>query len=366
MDLLILFLIALVTSVLMTPVWRWVAARLGIVDRPGPRKIHAESIPYLGGVSFHLSLIAVIAAILLFFPSYWSREFTTLIIGASMVLLLGLYDDVRGASATLKFPLQILIALFMYWGGYRISSLSNPFDLAGGGLSLSFIGLPATLFWYVALMNAVNLIDGADGLAGGVVAIASGSLFMIGYSEGSTAVCVLALTLAGSTIGFLLYNFPPASVFMGDTGSLLLGFLIASAGVLGSTKSNTVVAMAVPLIALGVTLLDTALAFFRRLRKGQHPFRADQHHIHHRLLRLGLTPRQVVLIIYYCSLLFSLVAYLLSRIDTRYGIFTIIILLLGVVMGLRILHFVESATGKNNHERARETGSGAGKISQGG
>ncbi len=356
-------------SLITTPLFRWVALRLGIVDRPGPRKIHSRPMAYLGGLSFFFSLLAVILIALFYFPQYleeWQRKFTgsdpsahpivPLVTGALLVILLGLYDDIRGASARIKLPCQILIGIYMYRAGFSIGQLSNPFDFAGGTLDLSSMAVVLTVLWYVGLMNAVNLIDGMDGLAAGVVAIASGSLFFIALSDQNYPAMLMAIVILGGTLGFLPYNFPPAKLFMGDTGSLLLGFLLASAGVMGEVKGNTLVATVIPMIALGVSLLDTTMAFVRRILHGQHPFRADQQHIHHRLLRLGLTQRQVVLIIYYCSVLFGLTSYLLSRIETRYSFLTVIILGLSLLLGIRVLHFVENLTRRKN--AAIEAGNG--------
>lgn len=283
MNGLILFGVAFGISWMATPVVRRLAIKLGIVDRPGPRKIHSEAVPYLGGVVFYLSLLGTFWVVLVYFPQYWlvqgeGEPFSALILGALGILLLGLYDDIRGASARIKLPCQILIAVYMYKHGFEITRLSNPVDFAGGALDISHVGLLVTILWYVALMNGVNLIDGMDGLAAGVVAIAAASLCWSAYADQNTDAFVVSLILLGATVGFLPYNFPPAKIFMGDTGSLLLGFLIASVGILGKNKGSTGVAMTIPLVALGISLLDTGMAFIRRVINRRHPFRADQHH----------------------------------------------------------------------------------------
>jgi len=351
MDQLIIFALAFGVSLASTPLIRKAALRFGIIDRPAARKIHRVEVPYLGGVAFFLTLLVVVLTVIYAFPAYWPwcSQFVSLIAGALMVLLLGLYDDVRGASAAVKLPCQILIAVFMYNQGFSIGRLSNPFDFAGVSLNVSSIGVVVTALWYVALMNAVNLIDGLDGLAAGVVAIAAGTLFMIALSDQNLPVALLSLILVGGTLGFLPYNFPPARIFMGDTGSLLLGFLIASAAVMGETKGSTLVAMVVPMIALGISLLDTTLAFIRRLLQRKHPFRADQQHIHHRLLKLGLSQKQVVIVIYYCSILFGLASYLLSQVRIQYSLLTLLILGLSLFLGILILGFVERLARQRNH-----------------
>lgn len=356
MDFWILFLVSFGVSAIITPACIWLAPKLGIVDVPGPRKIHSRPIPYLGGLSFFFSMLASVFIVLEYFPEYWQPQFVPLILGAHFVLLLGLYDDIHGASATLKLPVQILIGLFMYQQGFSIGRLSNPLDFAGGTLNLSSIGMIVTALWYVALMNGVNLIDGLDGLAGGVVAISAGSLFLIARTDLNIPVALLSLIILGGTLGFLLFNFPPAKIFMGDTGSLLLGFFIASAGILGEAKGNTLIAMVIPMIALGISLLDTGLAFLRRIIQKKHPFRADQQHIHHRLLRLGLSQRQVVLIIYYCSILFGLTSYLLSQIETQYSFLTFVILALSLFLGIRILGFIESVIRRQQPAGESENG----------
>jgi UDP-GlcNAc:undecaprenyl-phosphate/decaprenyl-phosphate GlcNAc-1-phosphate transferase len=341
-NFLILFALAFLVSVVLTPVFRALAHRLKIIDRPGPRKIHKKNIAYLGGLSFYFSLVVVLSVVRLYFPEYWQDRFVALVIGSLLIVLLGLYDDVIGASAWIKLPCQFLIAGFMYYYGFSIDRLSNPFDYAGSSLELTSIGMVVTMFWYAAMMNGVNLIDGLDGLAAGVIAVAAASLFVISWTDMNLTVALVSLVLLGGCLGFLLYNFPPASIFMGDTGSLLLGFLMASASILGESKGSTLVTMAIPMVAVGISLLDTGLAFIRRAIQGKNPFRADQLHLHHRLLRLGLSQRQVVIIIYYCSILFGMTSYLLSQIEIRYSLLTILILVMALLLGIRMLDFVES------------------------
>lgn len=352
MELLIVFSAAFFASFAGTPIMRRLALALGIVDRPGPRKIHREAVAYLGGVAFFFSLVAVVTLLAITSCeeefAYWNEKYLILVAGALLVLLLGLYDDVRGASAWFKLPCQLAIGGIMYANGFRIDLLTNPLDFTGGTVNVASIGLVVTALWYVTLMNSVNLIDGMDGLAAGVVAIASASLLAIALTDGNTPVIVISIAVLGGTLGFLPFNFPPANIFMGDTGSLLLGYLLASAGLLGKTKGSTVVAMLIPLTAVGISLLDTFMAFLRRIAQGKHPFHPDQKHIHHRLLKLGLSQRSVVLIIYYCCVLFGLTSYVLSQIETQYGLLTAGVVLLGLFLGIKILWFIEDLMEKED------------------
>jgi len=221
----------------------------------------------------------------------------------------GLWDDVRGLRAGRKLAALTLISAGMYVAGYRISGVSNPF---GGAVNLGYWAAPLTLFWFLGCMNALNLIDGLDGLASGVAVFAAATIFLTSMLFQNTAAALLSVAMAGAVLGFLLFNFHPASIFLGDSGSYLLGFLIAAIGLRGTQKSNTVVALLIPVIAMGLPAMDTALAILRRWSRALPLSASDRQHIHHRLLDWGLTQRQAVLVLYGACLVLAGFALLMT------------------------------------------------------
>jgi len=281
-----------------------------------------------------LSLIIVAA----FFPNLWRIEFWGIFLGGLLVCLLGAWDDIRGLGAGTKLPAEILIVLIVYNFGLRIGKISTPF---GDSLFLGGLSLPATVLWYVGIMNAFNLSDGLDGLAAGIGCIASVTMFFIGAWTEDITTCILAASVFGMTLGFLKYNFHPAKIFMGDMGSLFLGFLLASVGILGGRKSSTALPLLIPLIALGVSVLDTAIAIVRRIWRGARVFEADREHLHHRLLGLGLSHRQAVLLIYYFCAFLSLAALVLAGLGTRQTALVLMVIAMGVFLAMLALEFIE-------------------------
>jgi UDP-GlcNAc:undecaprenyl-phosphate GlcNAc-1-phosphate transferase len=221
---------------------------------------------------------------------------------------LGLYDDLRGANAWQKFAVQFGVAGSLYWCGYRIEQVSLP----GGALELGLFALPITLVWIVGLINAMNLIDGLDGLAGGVALCAVLTNLVVSMVRGQPIMTLCMAALAGALIGFLFYNFNPASIFLGDTGSLFLGYVLAVSSIRTHQKSSAVVSLLVPLVALAVPIVDTALAMGRRALTGRPMFSGDRDHIHHRLLGLGLSQRQAALVLYAASIVLGGIALALA------------------------------------------------------
>jgi UDP-GlcNAc:undecaprenyl-phosphate GlcNAc-1-phosphate transferase len=310
------FLAAALASGVLTPLVRDLAHRWGALDHAlSSRKIHGRPIPRLGGVAIVLGYYAPLVA-MLFANSETGRRFwadplraSALIVGGLAIALLGMWDDVRGCNARQKFLIQFAIAAAMYLVGFRIDVLANPL---GPPLSLGWFGFPFTLLWIAGVINAVNLIDGLDGLAGGVALIAIGTTFVISVVNGDTLMTLFTATLGGAVLGFLFYNFNPASIFMGDTGSMFLGFVLATTSIATHHKSSTAVAVIVPIIALGVPIADTLLAMVRRAVRGVPMFSADRGHIHHRLLASGLTHRQAVFVLYGASAVLGAAAVVLS------------------------------------------------------
>ena len=294
------FATSLVASLALTYLVRERAARAGMFDPTDDRKVHARQIPRVGGVAIFLS-VAIALAILAVRGGFEgvglvSSKLTVVVVGGAATFLLGLYDDLRQMRARYKFAVQIAIAIGIFAAGVRIDVIALP--LIG---QISFHPLMAlffTIFWFVGLTNAFNLIDGLDGLASGAAMFALTTMFVVATINGQAGAALVTLAVAGATLGFLRYNFHPASIFLGDSGSLFLGFMLAGIGAISSQKGSTVVAIAIPLISLGLPVLDTSLAIARRFLRGQPIFSADRGHIHHRLLGLGVSPAKAALLMY--------------------------------------------------------------------
>ena len=307
------FLVSLMVGAVLTLLVRNQAVQAGWYDQArSTRKVHSRPIPRLGGIAIVVAFFAPLTALLVV-DSGVGRQFLAsrdlvlaLFLGGSAIALLGVYDDFRGSGARLKFTVQFTVALALYGVGLRIESITSPF---GAPISLGMLSLPFTLLWIVGVVNAVNLIDGLDGLAGGVAIFAAGTNLVLALARGDVLMALCMAALAGAVLGFLVFNFNPATIFMGDTGSMFLGFVLATVSIKTSTKSGTAVAMIVPVIALGLPITDTLLAMFRRAVLGRSMFDADRDHIHHRLMsRLKLSHRDAVLVLYALSVLFGVTA----------------------------------------------------------
>jgi len=294
------FALALAIAWAITPVVAELARRVGAMDEPEARKMHAVPTPRLGGVAIFFGVLIPSLVLL-------SNEgaVRAILVGASLITLVGVLDDVRGTRPLVKLALQVGVALMLVLYGVQVETLSLP---GLGILVLGWVGIPFTVLWVVALMNIVNFIDGMDGLAAGVCAISSVTFAIIAVSLGRLDMGILAAVVAGSTLGFLWHNFHPASIFMGDSGSLLLGFLLAAITLQGFLKGVATVALVIPLLVLGIPILDTGFAILRRVKNHKPIHVADRGHIHHRFSNLGYSQRQTVAIIYAWSGLMSLVA----------------------------------------------------------
>ncbi len=289
-------------AVVLTLIVRGIGRAAGVMDKPdGFRKVNPRQLPRLGGVAIFFAVFGAMAGAAAFsgpgvIRDYlFTRDFLTLFLGAAGAMIVGLLDDIYSVRARYKLILLTLVAAGVYFGGHRITELTNPL---GGSFELGLAGFVVTVFWFLACMNAVNLIDGLDGLASGVAFFAVATLLVTGFTINQTSGVLLSVALLGALVGFLYFNFYPASIFLGDSGSYLLGFLIAFIGSSTAQKSNTVVALLIPIIALGVPIFDSTLAILRRWAKRLPISAADRQHIHHRLLDMGLSHRQAVLALY--------------------------------------------------------------------
>jgi UDP-GlcNAc:undecaprenyl-phosphate/decaprenyl-phosphate GlcNAc-1-phosphate transferase len=345
---LLLFTTALALSLILTPLVRRLCVRRGWLDLPHEeRRIHAQALPRLGGVAVYLATLAALPTLLLLNNSVtWSlsanrRQLLVVLVPASLVFLLGVYDDLRGAKARVKFIGQGLAASLFYALGGRIEVLSVP--LLGAVKLPVLVGFLVTVLWVVMVTNAFNLIDGIDGLAAGAALFSAFVMIVISVVLGHPFVAVLALVLAGALTGFLRYNFNPASIFLGDSGSLFIGFLLAALSVLGVQKASTAVAIAIPLMAFGLPIADTCFAVVRRFISQRPLFGGDREHIHHMLLKRGWSQRRAALVLYGVCALCGLWALLFAR-DAGVGRTTglgLFIAGVALVLAVERLHYHE-------------------------
>jgi UDP-GlcNAc:undecaprenyl-phosphate GlcNAc-1-phosphate transferase len=342
----LLFLAALVLALVLTPLVRAIAIRVGAFDHPGPRRVHLAPVPTMGGLALAAAvLITGWAAFLLPGPvgRLGERPLLGLTIASLPILAMGVVDDRWRLPALAKLGVQIIAALILVLFGYGVPELSTPFGVA---LKIGPLNIPLTVLWILIVTNAINLIDGLDGLAAGAVFIASMSLWWVGRSHLDLYVMFLAALLAGSTLGFLRYNFPPARIFMGDTGSQFLGLSLAALSLVENRKGAVSITLLFPLVAMGVPIFDSALAFFRRLLGRRPVFRGDSEHIHHRMLRLGLSPRAAVLVLWYLCFFLGVIAVILEALPRGYTWFVLILLGMGIFMAFEVLEFVDRRTAR--------------------
>jgi UDP-GlcNAc:undecaprenyl-phosphate GlcNAc-1-phosphate transferase len=338
------FIFSMLCGTVLTPLVRALAHRIGALDHAlSSRKIHGRPIPRLGGIAIVLAFYAPLVGLIVFHTGVGElflaeRDHVIgLFVGGVCIALLGLYDDLRGAGAGRKFLVQFAVAGLMYHLGFRIDALANPF---GAPIFLGWASIPFTLLWFVGVINALNLIDGLDGLAGGVSMAAVLTTFLISLQRAHPLMMLFSAALAGAILGFLFYNFNPASIFMGDTGSMFLGFVLAAGATQTGQKSSTAVAVLIPGIALGLPIIDTLLAMGRRAWRGRPLFQADKDHIHHRLLALGLTHRQAVLVLYGFCLLLAAVALVLTYTNSTQSALLLMALAIVALVALRLLGYL--------------------------
>ena len=345
----VLSLAAAATSAfLVTPLVRDFARRQGWMDQPdGGRKLHVTPVPRLGGVAVFFAFASTCAVLLSLQGLGWigaeisSHAYVHLLLACGAVTAIGVLDDIFDVRPLHKVAVQAVAAAYLFVNGYRIDAVSNP--LSGNSVELGWLSVPLTVLWFVAMSNAFNLIDGMDGLAAGVGLFSTTTLFIACVINERWEIAIVAAALGGALLGFLRYNFNPASIFLGDSGALLIGFALAAIAVRGSMKSSAVVAIAAPLMALAVPILDAGIAVFRRLVRGHDVFQADGDHIHHRLLHMGLTPRRVVIILYAVAAAFGALS--LFTMTSQSQVVGLVILASSVVtwIGIQQLGYAEVA-----------------------
>lgn len=327
------FFLALLISFISTPLVRKLAFKIGAVDIPkDDRRVHKEPMPLIGGLAIFFSVIAVT---LIFLPL--NREIVSILIGGTIIVIGGIIDDLRELNPKAKFVFQIIAGLIIIYGGVKVDFVTNPFTKDSSLIYLHWLSIPITLFWIVGITNTLNFIDGLDGLSAGVAMISSITLMIVASKFGYTSVIILSASIAGACLGFLPFNFNPAKIFMGDTGALFLGFMLAAITIEGVMKSVATIAIVAPILILSVPIFDTTFAIFRRLLNGQSIASADKGHLHHRLLNKGYSQKKSVLILYAMSAGFGLFAVVISRANTRQAVYASIgLLLVSVLVAIKL------------------------------
>ena len=311
-------LTAFIITFATTPLFRRLAIKVDAVDRPrDDRRVHKKPIPYFGGLGIYLAIMVTV----LYFGNNSPKQMAILL-GATVINIMGVIDDLKDLSPKTKLAVQMAVGFYLVYNGIFIDNITNPLSFRGA----STIDLPnivsdiVTVFWITGITNTVNLIDGLDGLATGVSAISALSLMAVAYKLGYVNSVLLSSVLAGACLGFLPYNFNPASIFLGDAGSLFLGYMLATISIEGVMKSSLTIAAIVPMLILVIPIFDTTFAIFRRLAKGQHPMKADKGHLHHRLLRKGYSQKKTTLILYSISAIFGAIAFISVQADARVSV----------------------------------------------
>lgn len=336
------FLVALVSAIAFVPFSIWLSHKLNVLDVPDERKVHSHPVPRWGGLAIALAFFFALAATHLIFEKFrillsykhkifsgrdvvgmlsLEKQFLGILFGSIFALILGMWDDKSPISAKVKLPLQVIAAYIAMDYGVRLSGFSLPWGE-------QYIAFPliasqiVTVIWLTGFMNTVNLVDGLDGLAAGICAIASGTFLVVAILQGQTQVVlfskqlklagVLSSALCGACLGFLWFNFYPAKIFMGDCGALFLGYLLATITVIGTLKTTAFFSLIIPIVVIALPILDVAVSIVRRIRSGKEIFEADKEHFHHQLLRHGWSQREVVLGIYVITLILSIFSILLT------------------------------------------------------
>jgi UDP-GlcNAc:undecaprenyl-phosphate GlcNAc-1-phosphate transferase len=340
------FVLALVSSFVLTRYVRDFATSHGLVAVPTQdRHLHSSPLPRLGGVAIYLSFSCCIGL-----AAFWVlrshsmhsvfsvKKLLTILGPATLVFLLGAYDDIHGAGPYFKFTVQGLAATMLFMGGLRIVNIPVIF---GDHPLPWYVGWMITVVWVLAITNAFNLIDGLDGLAAGSALFSTLVAFVVALLNGPNLVTVMTIALAGAILGFLRFNFNPATIFLGDSGSLFIGFVLSALALQGAQKAPTIVAVAIPVVSFGLPILETSLSIVRRLISGRPVFTADREHIHHKLLQHGMTHRQVVILLYGVSAIFAMLSlFLLWPTGSSLGL-VLAVLGIGIWIGVQHLGYLE-------------------------
>ncbi len=324
-DILMAFL-ALILSLLLVPLVAKLAIKIGAVDKPNARKVHTRIMPRMGGLAIYISFFAV-----LFLSQGMTKQLLGLFLGGTVLVLVGIVDDMKDIPAKVKLCGQIVAACIVVGSGVRVDFMTDIFF--GGMFQLSVFSAPFTVIWIVAIINAVNLIDGLDGLAAGISTIAAITMAIVGYASGQYLMASMAMILIGATLGFLKYNFHPAKIFMGDTGSMFLGYNLSVLAVMGFAKSFTMLSLVPPLLVLAIPILDTLFAIIRRKMNNKPIFKPDKNHLHHCLLKYGFSHRNTVLVIYAVSAVLAACGLIMTYLNSTQGIILLAVISVVIIYG---------------------------------
>lgn len=347
---LIIFSTGLIISLVLTPLIKKRLIARGFVDHPDARKIHTKAIPRLGGMAIYIAFTFSLLLSYVIHPSLFEdREWQMLglFIASTFIVITGIIDDIFNIRPWWKLAAQITAGIILIVFGYAVEGISNPF---GDSLELGYFSYPFTVIWVVAIINAINLVDGLDGLASGVGIIVSMTIFLIAIYLGKPYVALLSIGLTGSILGFLRHNFYPAKIFMGDTGSMFIGLVIAAMGLISSQKTAVSFAILMPVIALGYPIMDTALAIARRVKAKKHIFTADREHIHHVLLSYGYSHPKTVIFLYVICLFFGTMAFLFSAFgeNSSFLIGVLFFVLLFILLFIKMIHSLKESSAPPN------------------
>ena len=336
-------IIAFLLGIFIVPMVIYFSRKNNLVDVPNERKIHHGAISRLGGVAIWLSVMLTFAFLIML--SYYPKGqgLSAIIVGGSLIFLMGLIDDVFGLNAKFKLFIQIAIATIVILLGVRIETFYNPF---GADLNLGIFSYPITLLWIVGITNAINFIDGIDGLAGSIVSISALAIGIISLvlAPAIPITALIAFILMGAMFAFLMYNYNPAKIFMGDSGALYAGFLLATLSITGIVKPSTGVSMYLPILILALPLMDVAFSSTRRILKGKSPFVADAEHIHHKLLHAGYSQDKLVLLLASFSMICALLSIIVVSTRSKF-----IIIALSLIAVLLVLNMVSKSIKKKDN-----------------
>ena len=331
------FFLSALVCYFVTPLVIDLAYKIGAIDVPKDnRRVHKKPIPRLGGLAIFSGFM--ISCIVFLRPT---QELLAIMLSSLIIVCMGVVDDTAPMKAKTKLLIQILCAGIVTWAGVRIDFFTNPFK-EETLVVLKMLSIPVTVFWIVGITNTVNLIDGLDGLAAGISAIAALTLTAVALFSKQYSTATLLMGVAGGAVGFLPHNFNPAKIFMGDTGSLFLGFILSVAAVEGTIKGATVVAVVIPLFALAIPILDTTFAIVRRYLAGKPIMEADKGHLHHRLLAKGLSQKRTVVFLYAIAAILGASSLLILRSDYIAAAIVIVIDIMLIIFGVKKLKILEA------------------------
>lgn len=341
----IAFVLAFLIAFFVTPLAKKVAFKVGAIAKPRKRDMHTKPIPRMGGIAIFAGFMVTFLSVIWYLPIVNVKQVIGIFLGCSIIFLLGFFDDIYELPAKPKFLIQLIAATIVALFGIRIDFIKIPF-IGYGNLYTTLLSIPATVIWIVAITNAVNLIDGLDGLAAGVSSIASLCLMVLSIYAGYPPGALLTATLAGACMGFLPYNFNPASIFMGDTGSTFLGFTLGITSVMGLLKGYTVATIFVAILVLGLPIFDTSFAIIRRFLAGKPIMSPDRGHLHHRLVDHGYSQKQAVVTLYGISGILGLSAIAFFNGDLKFAF------LVFIMMGILLYFTVKTMA---NHDKDKES-----------